>query len=184
MRFLVLSAILALVCGFVAAEVRTATLYRGSDGDYSLIFGKQDTEGVAWASFDDALETKGWGELKIRTNRAFKDTQQSYAAGYLEGALTANRIYENHQSMSAFWFKNSSIGDIYVKFVEEQEKWMAKKIAHKSKKSAFWRQVSYVSEQFEGLVDGYNAHCDQDKALPRMSFHVLNHASRLIAGRS
>ena len=35
----------------------------------------------------------GWGVLKIETNPSYSNEIQSYAAGLLEGILTANEIY-------------------------------------------------------------------------------------------
>ena len=49
---------------------------------------------LAWASFSDTIETIGWANLIVETNSAFDDQSQAYAAGWIEAALTRERIYQ------------------------------------------------------------------------------------------
>jgi hypothetical protein len=49
---------------------------------------------LAWASFSDTIETIGWANLIVETNPAFDDQSQAYAAGWIEAALTRERIYQ------------------------------------------------------------------------------------------
>ena len=45
---------------------------------------------VAHGSFTDSRHTRsGFGVLHVHTSAAFSDTEQMFAAGYLEGWLTA-----------------------------------------------------------------------------------------------
>jgi hypothetical protein len=53
-----------------------------------------DTNAVAFGQFEDTLEDNGWGVLKVQTNSAFSDDLQMFGAGFLEGALTQDRIYQ------------------------------------------------------------------------------------------
>ncbi|KAK2571465.1 Phospholipase B-like 1 [Acropora cervicornis] len=68
---------------------------------YRIAFGVLDVDhGVAYGVYQDAIQTNGWGKLDIvsGTGRAAKYSDQTimFAAGYLEGALTAKRINENY----------------------------------------------------------------------------------------
>jgi hypothetical protein len=49
---------------------------------------------LAWASFSDTIETLGWANLIVETNPTFDDQSQAYAAGWIEAALTRERIYQ------------------------------------------------------------------------------------------
>ncbi len=53
-----------------------------------------DTNAVAFGEFQDTLQSSGWGILKIQTNPTFSDDIQMFGAGFLEGALTQERIYQ------------------------------------------------------------------------------------------
>jgi len=43
--------------------------------------------------YADKLKLQGWDELTIKTSDKFSDLQQAFAAGYLEGALMADKIW-------------------------------------------------------------------------------------------
>lgn len=52
--------------------------------------------GVAWGSYLDSLHTRSnFGQLRVTTSGEHPDADQLYAAGYLEGYLTAHRIWDN-----------------------------------------------------------------------------------------
>lgn len=72
-----------------------------TDGKYHIEFGVLDKEnGVAYGTYDDALIATGWGELNIASGStgSYSDQTIMFAAGYLEGALTAGRINENYEN--------------------------------------------------------------------------------------
>lgn len=77
-------------------------------------------KGVAYGKFTDSLFQTGWGILQIKTNKLFSDPVQMYAAGWLEGTLTADQIYPHFQNIyNLFFGKNSpsmvKITNLYFK---------------------------------------------------------------------
>ena len=55
-------------------------------------------------SFTDSRHTRsGFGELHLRAGRKASDAEQMFALGYLEGWLTAERIYDHFYNMRAFF---------------------------------------------------------------------------------
>jgi hypothetical protein len=96
----------------------------------------------------------GWGVFQVETNQKYPDNQQMYAAGYLEGYLTAHRIYEMYLSMYDSAFGSSSPTDALYNFLSEQDAWTRDKIKTHAN-DPYWQQVSFIMSQFDGLVDGY-----------------------------
>lgn len=75
--------LLLLSTSFVKSTTTTGTVHY--DGHrYSLKHG-YDSTGAANGNFSNTLDSTGWGEFKVETNRAYEDLVQMYAAGYLEG---------------------------------------------------------------------------------------------------
>lgn len=53
----------------------------------------------------------GFGQLSVVTSGTYNDTAQMYAAGYLEGALTASRIGEHYANVHA-WIADQFTGNV------------------------------------------------------------------------
>ena len=141
-----------------AAAVAHGALLAGTvnkvGGQWAFHSGVADSRGVAYGTFDDALASTGWGVLRIETNGSFADNDQMYAAGMLEGALTATRIYENLENLWPEFFNtpNFTMPHEYATWFDAQSAW-ARSMAS-SNSSAFWKQVGFVLAQFDGLPPG------------------------------
>merc|ERR1712226_263403 len=48
---------------------------------------------VAWGNFTNMVNATGWSFIEIQTDPKFPDKIQAFAAGYLEGYLSADLIY-------------------------------------------------------------------------------------------
>jgi len=66
---------------------------------------------VAFGYFYDELNSTGWGRLYIHSNGDLPGYVQSYAAGYLEGALTSIYITNHFINYEALFFSNHTVGD-------------------------------------------------------------------------
>eukprot|EP01135_Chromosphaera_perkinsii_P010365 Nk52_evm37s2118 gene=Nk52_evmTU37s2118 len=134
--------------------------YRSTNGDeyakrYEIEYGVIDKEnGVAFGSFDDTLPKIGWGVLNIVTNQKYADEMQMFAAGFLEGALTRNRIFEAFRAYTNV----SSAEDlkIYRDYMKVNREWRKDKKEKHREKSPLWRQVHYMDMQIMGMFYGYN----------------------------
>lgn len=140
---------------------------------------------AASGTFNDTLMSSGWGVLNVVTSSSASDNDQFYAAGFLEGVLTANRIWQMNHNLWSFYFPNSPLGQppaVYSNFFEKQERWMRGMIAS-NPTSPLWIQAGFIQQQFDGLVDGYRsvypAKTNQ-YYLSRFAFYMLNGAGDLL----
>jgi hypothetical protein len=121
---------------------------------------------------------------RVWTNESFPDRVQAYAAGYVEAALTHERIFEfalNTEGNTSGWTRK------LADFVAANNAWMKDQIAahplppaasgaKASPEAAWWHQVALMLQQFEGLRDGYRAtagaqHVLGEDTLLSISFH-------------
>lgn len=126
--------------------------------------------------FDDTLNETGWGILDIKTSAAASDTQQHFAAGILEGALTATELYPTYVNNNAFTFKGKDTPTLVVQWMAAQDKWTRSMIASADPTDTFWTHVAAVVAQFDGLVEGY-AHAVKEgtvQPIPLFGFQMLN----------
>ncbi len=69
-----------------------------TSGAWRFVPGAQDPAAVAWGYYKDMASgptVSGFGQLSISTSSAFNDTTQMFGAGYLEAALTQERIWSH-----------------------------------------------------------------------------------------
>lgn len=94
----------------------------------------------------------GWNYLSIRSNEKYSNADQSYAAGFLEGALTAKQIYiqiKIHYPDPAPPQKVQRFFDANAKWEEEEKK--------SGRNVDYWEQRTNLDIQVEGIYDGYMA---------------------------
>lgn len=151
-----------------------------TDGKYHIEFGLLDKEnGVAYGTYDDALNTTGWGELNIASGSTGSHSDQTimFAAGYLEGALTAGRINENYENNYdiAFRGKPEQLVKKIGEWFDAQEEWMRNRIKSESENSSLWRQMGNIVSQYDGLIAGYTENPPRKKKnLGKFAFQLLN----------
>ena len=70
------------------------------------------SDSIAHGSFIDSDETaSNFGQLRITTESYYEDGQQLFAAGFLEGYLTAHRIHQNLLNTRAYFRSLNLTGD-------------------------------------------------------------------------
>ena len=76
---------------FVAGDYREASVYVTKDGEFTVAYDKFDTNATAYGYFKDGLNETGSGVLEVKAGYGShaEDDDLMYAAGILEGALTA-----------------------------------------------------------------------------------------------
>lgn len=82
-----------------------------------------------------------------------------YAAGFLEGALTAPQIWLQWQNLDAWiltQFKNGIMPPSIPAFFASQDAWSRAQVAN-NKSSALWQLTGLIISQFDGLRAGYSA---------------------------
>lgn len=96
------------------------------------------------------LSLVGWNYLSIRTNENYENYDQAYAAGFLEGALTAKQIYiqiKIHYPDPAPPAKVQRFFDANAIWEEEEKK--------SGRNKEYWAQRSLLDVQVEAIYDGY-----------------------------
>eukprot|EP01089_Gocevia_fonbrunei_P003468 TRINITY_DN13445_c0_g1_i1.p1 TRINITY_DN13445_c0_g1~~TRINITY_DN13445_c0_g1_i1.p1 ORF type:complete len:542 (+),score=120.42 TRINITY_DN13445_c0_g1_i1:50-1675(+) len=165
---------------FVCLNALTGTVhYDSSSNTYTLVTGI-DHEGVAYGEFVDEMHKDGWGKLNIQTNAQYGDEIQMFAAGYLEGAFTHERIYDHYVNVWSYLFKNIStpMPDVLHTWFKTQHSWVHDESLKNKASDPYWGQVAGILAQFDGLVAGYNAVAS--KKLESIAFTVLNGVGDLI----
>lgn len=138
----------------------------GLDHDSGMSLRRGRTgDAVAWGSFQDAINSTGWAVLDVHTTSRANGNTQSYAAGYLEGALTHTRITQHLQNMWGVDFKGYATGTVPQKvrdFVSANMEWMVNQVKDNPSDN-YWVTVGYLLAQLHGLADGYEAARDHQQ---------------------
>ena len=76
------------------------TFYGSSSSPKVLLSVPTSDEWVASAQYESAdSHVSNFAQLKIRSNEMYSDNEQMFAAGYVEGYLTAESIYQHYNNM-------------------------------------------------------------------------------------
>ena len=137
------------------------------------------TNALAWGRFDDSIEKFGWGQLFITTMgvSTFEEELNAFAAGFLEAALSQQRIWQHYRNFAGHFF-NSSSNDIppaLVDFMTANENWVESKVNF-TNRDPLWNSVNLIYAQLEGLAAGYKSATAQNPAqyLARENIFLLN----------
>jgi len=127
------------------------------DGTIIKKIGEMDKDASVYGYFIDGLLDNGWGILEIKTGITGTTSQKLMAAGYLEGYLTADHIWNHYQNSivtpsSDFTNMTSAFGDWF----DQQQVWVEKMISQFGGSDPFWEVQGLILDQFNGLVRGYN----------------------------
>lgn len=87
-------------------DVEKLTAYYSSARGWYAISGHFE-DGLGWASYADRVNSTGWALLAVRASprmktEGWKDEDQGFVIGFLEGLVSAKRIYEAHLNWKAF----------------------------------------------------------------------------------
>ena len=92
----------------------------------------------------------GWNYFSVHSNEEFTNHDQSYAAGFLEGAMTAKQIYTQikvHYTDPAPPRKVQDFFDANAKWEEEEKK--------SGRNPEYWEHRTLLDVQVDGIYDGY-----------------------------
>ena len=79
-----------------------------SDYQLKVIDGTYDEEAPAYLKFTPGLNKKGWDFLTLSSyqgnDERYSDDLKSYAMGYLEGVVTADKIWNHYTNQKRYYF--------------------------------------------------------------------------------
>eukprot|EP01051_Picozoa_sp_SAG22_P013871 SAG22_NODE_1611_length_4001_cov_1.991287_2_plen_407_part_00 len=123
----------------------------------SLSLGVLDAtgKGSAWGTFEDSLNTTGWGVLNIKTrpHAAGAAGLAYFAAGMVEGGLTAARMVDAEKNMVLTISHRTEAKA--AAFLEEQAAWVGSMVREHGDGDPFWATVGALTKQQDGLAAGY-----------------------------
>lgn len=138
------------------------SLAAAADGQDGLVLRAADGDGqgsLAWAGFSDSLDSVGWSKLVVRTSEAAdaNDRLKMYAAGVVEGYLTARRMVEFFHNSRALLEMNPENEPRLPQFKEAMQRAVNTLDASGEGDSPFSTQVQLAFLQTKGVRDGYMA---------------------------
>uniref|UniRef100_A0A7S0YAD9 Phospholipase B-like n=1 Tax=Polytomella parva TaxID=51329 RepID=A0A7S0YAD9_9CHLO len=121
------------------------------------------------------------GQLRIQTSPLYSNIIQAQAAGYLEGFLTAELIFDHYMNLCDYYSKSFINSFDLGRWLSKNKEWIRSQITScksdeqapppfQSKSSppfpysqtdepcTFWGALEIVLAQFDGLIAGYNAY--------------------------
>ncbi|KAJ8037242.1 Phospholipase B-like 1 [Holothuria leucospilota] len=165
--------------GVIAASSKgtEATVYK-QNGQFVIKLGVLDKEGLAYGVYNDTFLTTGWGVLNVKAGYSSKKCPEkdvALAAGYLEGYLTSRQIFQHTVNINETFFRDLPEFAVKLKdFFQKQELWTRSMIKTHEDTDPYWRGISLIMSQYDGLVKGYNANPYQNKSLENFNFQILN----------
>jgi len=129
---------------------------------------------IASARFEDGLLQQGWGILNIETNPETNDEDQAYAAGLLEGFLTAEHIFTTGHNLAQELFGEFKMPDDVLQFMREQEGWLRASAKSRGFMDPVLRHAGFIIRQYDGLLDGYILRQPEVPALEDWVFMMIN----------
>jgi len=157
------------------------------EGKLSLVSGTNAEHGVAWAKFEDKLDSDGWTWLHVEAadSSSVDNTMRMYGAGYVEGILTATRISQFYTNIwqgaasggeSAVALSNVKV--LFSKMIKymKTKTLLSKGLSAEEPQEQYWRHVRYMLTQLWGIKDGYNAMAKKNgvRSLTLLDLLVIN----------
>lgn len=132
---------------------------------------------IAIAKYTLGLLTIGWDLLAIKTNKQFDDLIQAEAAGYIEGYLTRERIFNHWRNLQIkTWGKiENKMPDNVKDFLNSQKNFVEESF-HKNKDDSHIYNAYLLQKQFDGLINGYNENLIDDvtEKIEYLDFHTMS----------
>ncbi|EDV28552.1 expressed hypothetical protein [Trichoplax adhaerens] len=156
-KFLIYFSIFIITLATLCSCQSGSVIYK--DGLYTFSKGI-NKRAASYGTFTDKIASSGWTYLDVHTNPQDDDFITAYAAGYVEGILTAKYIYMHWKNTVGDYCKQKSIYCQKLKsFIMKNNQWMATQIKHRPH-SIYWYHINLTLIQQKGLRDGYH------KAMP------------------
>ena len=118
---------------------------------------------VARAKYTKSLFSLGWSRLFIETIDNASPEIQSWAAGYLEGRLTAKEIREFYNNLVNIHSEEKSVLSQVFDYYDKVEKSIRNKTSKQMLKNyqqedlEYWLTIAMIQAQTDGLMAGHNS---------------------------
>lgn len=118
----------------------------------------------AWGTFNDSLDSTGWGQLHIRSQStdAADNYGAVYCAGVIEGELTHTRISQHFKIWRRTTLEDFNLPED-ADWPENLKTWMKTNIKYTrsgidtyQQTDPWWRATGYAVTRVDGMIEGYN----------------------------
>ncbi|KAN0014913.1 hypothetical protein ACTFIU_001233 [Dictyostelium citrinum] len=145
----------------------------GGGSEFEIVKGIQD-DAIVYGYYMSNVEVNGWAYLSLVSNNNYNDSTQSRAFGYLEGYLTKDLIWNSKVNYYSNAFNSSEIPSKLDDWLTENIESIHTFIVN-NRKSQYWKQITLIMDQINGMVDGYNqANTNSSETLSLHDFFILN----------
>uniref|UniRef100_A0A646QBX4 Phospholipase B-like n=1 Tax=Thelotornis mossambicanus TaxID=1328036 RepID=A0A646QBX4_9SAUR len=133
-----------------------------------------DKNGDAYGYYNDTVLSTGWGILEIKAgygNQSVSNEIFMYAAGFLEGYLTASHMSDHVANLYPEMITDVIVEQKIKDFMQKQDEWTRQQIKN-NKDDPFWRNAGYVIAQLDGLYMGNAEWAKRQKRTPLTDFEI------------
>ncbi|XP_071946459.1 putative phospholipase B-like 2 [Antedon mediterranea] len=149
-------------CSAVLPSTFVSVQYNHATGTF-VILEEMLSGAAAWANYTDDVQNTGWSHLTVNTNPDYDDNVQAYAAGLVEGYITAGPIYMHWvNTMSSYCLEKTDYCNRLQTFINTNMEWLSDKIKN-NPDDAYFHQAELLLMQLAGLQDGYTNRSSQPR---------------------
>ncbi|GBF96124.1 hypothetical protein Rsub_08872 [Raphidocelis subcapitata] len=112
-------------CGGLPPRAVTGSAFKDAGGAWRFESGVRPGAAAHAAYLDASATPSNFGKLRVATSPAHADGDQAFAAGFLEGYLTAPRIADHHHNLKTYFITtlNASL-EKPMSWIHRQDKWV------------------------------------------------------------
>jgi len=159
------------------AQVFSARCRQEADGSPSCsVIPDEISYAQASGTFQDGIEKTGYGRLHLRTVSS-EPGLPAFAAGFLEGFLTANRVaqyIDNAFKVAGLHRPPAGVAE----FVRTTDAFWGRMVEHADPQDEYWSTVHFIRDQVDGLIAGVNAGLsNSSQRVTRLDMLMLNSLS-------
>lgn len=130
---------------------------------------------AATLSYEDKIETTGWGQIRLRTSGEFSDHVQAMAAGFIEGFVEYERISQHVSNIRAINFQGKPIPEGITTYLSQQIEFIRSMVRNPpAGEEKYWKHVGLMMDQLEGLVMGYNEVAPENEKISFQDMYMHN----------
>lgn len=157
--------------------------YEDDASDYQLkvLYGTYDEEALAYLKFTPGLNKKGWDFLALSSyqgnDERYSDDLKSYAMGYLEGVVTADKIWNHYTNQKRYYFfeqPNLEMPKSTRLFLQRNAEFIREMGKKHGENDPYWYHAHLIHRQLEGMLAGYNSVAEESKNLTLEDLNVCN----------
>ncbi|XP_045924422.1 phospholipase B-like 1 isoform X1 [Micropterus dolomieu] len=139
-------------------QLQEATVYwDAAQKSVILKEGLMEAEGGAYGYFNDTLLLSGWGVLEIHAGHGVitqEDETTFFLAGYLEGYLTAEQMFNHYSNMHPQLIKDEKVLNPLQRFLSKQDQWAREQVKLRRSSDPLWKHLGLILAQLDGLHAG------------------------------